>query len=114
MWGELDMVWKYLYAGIKDDKLPVNVKSTFELRQRLASLALPLPPKNNNGTIASRISGKTLNFPENQSNVLSMALQVKDELCLLSLKTKTDSYEISFASGKWQLGETTRIEGLIQ
>lgn len=37
-----------------------------------------------------------------------MALQVKDELCLLSLKTKTDSYEISFASGKWQLGKTTR------
>ncbi len=29
-------------------------------------------------------------------------------MCLLNLKTDTASFDFSFASGRWQLGETTR------
>ena len=45
MCGELDMVWKYLYPGIKDKELPADEKSSAEMKQRLASLALPIPAK---------------------------------------------------------------------
>ncbi|MGD0342319.1 MAG: serine hydrolase [Bacteroidales bacterium] len=108
MWGELNMAWKFLYPGIRDDKLPEDKKSSSELKQRLASLALPLPPKNSNEAIASKISGKTITCAENQRNIQSIALKFKDDLCLLNLKTGTGSFDISFASGRWQLGETTR------
>lgn len=108
MWDELDMAWKYLYPGIKDGKLPEDKKSSDELKQRLASLALPIPPKNSNEAIASKIMGKTITFSENQNNIRSMTLQFKDDLCLLNMKTDKGSYDISFASGKWQFGETAK------
>lgn len=107
MWGELDMVWKYLYPGIKDEKLPDDEKSVAEMKQRLASLALPLPVKNNNEEMIPKISGKTISLSENQRQIKSMTLNFSDELCLLNIKTDTASYDLSFGSGSWQPGETT-------
>ncbi len=107
IWGELDMVWKYLYPGIRDESLPEDEKSVAELKQRLASLALPIPPKVNNDAISSQISGKTISLAENQKQIKSMSIQFKDEMCMLNIKTDTVSYDLSFASGSWQLGETT-------
>jgi CubicO group peptidase (beta-lactamase class C family) len=107
MWGELDMVWKYLYPGIKDENLPENEKSVAELKQKLASLALPIPPKVSNEAMSSQISGKTISLAENQKQIKSMSIQFKDEMCMLNIKTDTASYDLSFTSGSWQLGETT-------
>jgi CubicO group peptidase (beta-lactamase class C family) len=108
MFGELDMVWKYLYPGIKDKTLPLDEKSSTELKQRLASLALPLPAKNSNDAITSEVSGKTFNFAQNDKHIQSISFQFKDDLCLLTLKTDTATFDFSFASGKWQQGETLR------
>lgn len=107
MWGELDMVWKYLYPGIKDEKLADNEKSVAEMKQRLASLALPVPPKRVNEEMSSKISGKTISLSENQKQIKAMTLQFKDELCLLNIKTDTASFDLSFSPGSWQIGETT-------
>jgi hypothetical protein len=107
MWGELDLVWKYLYPGISDEALPDDEKSVTELKQRLSSLALPVPAKINNEEMSSKISGKTINLEENQRQIQSISLQFNDDLCLLHLKTDTASYDLSFAAGRWQLGETT-------
>jgi len=106
MWSELDMVWKYLYPGIRDESLPLDKKSDAEMKQRLASLTLPVPAKSYNEEMRSKISGKTISLTENQRQIKSMTLQFKDELCLLNLKTDTASYDFSFASGSWQIGET--------
>jgi CubicO group peptidase (beta-lactamase class C family) len=106
MWGELDMVWKYLYPGIKDDKLPEDETSVTEMEQKLASLALPVPPKNINEEMSSRISDNIISLSENQRHIKSMTLQFKDELCLLNINTDTASYNLSFGAGNWQLGET--------
>jgi CubicO group peptidase (beta-lactamase class C family) len=106
MWGELDMVWKYLYPGISDSKLPEDKKSSDELKRRSATLTLPVPAKTENAKLSSNISGKTFSFTENQRKLQSITLQFRDELCLMSLKNDTGSFDISFGSGKWQFGET--------
>jgi CubicO group peptidase (beta-lactamase class C family) len=108
MWGELEMVWKYLYPGIKNKALPADEKSSTEMKQRLASLALPIPAKYNNDSIASLVSGKTFTFAANDKHIQSITLEFRDELWLLNLKTDTASFDFSFASGKWQFGETPR------
>ena len=108
MWGELDMVWKYLYPALQDQALPQDEKSLSELKLRLASLALPVPAKNRNDSIASIISGKTFTFAPNDKHIQSISLQFKDDLCLLNLKTDTASFDFSFASGRWQTGETAK------
>jgi CubicO group peptidase (beta-lactamase class C family) len=108
MWGELDMVWKYLYPGIHDKTLPLDEKSSTELKQRLANLAIPIPAKNSNDAIVPKVSGKTFTFAQNDKHIQSVSLQFKDDLCLLNLKTDTASFDFSFASGRWQSGETTK------
>jgi hypothetical protein len=108
MWGELDMVWKYLYPGIQDKKLPPDEDSSNELKRRLASLALAIPEKNSNDAVASVISGKTFTFSQNDRHIQSISLQFKDDMWLLNLKTDTASFDFSFASGRWQHGETTK------
>jgi CubicO group peptidase (beta-lactamase class C family) len=107
MWGELDMIWKYLYPGTADGKLPEDTKSAAELKQRLASLALPIPAKSENESMGLKISGKTFTFTENQRKLQSINLQFRDELCLMNLKNDAGSFDISFGSGKWQLNETS-------
>lgn len=108
MWDELNMVWKYLYPGIQDNALPRDEKSSTGLKQRLSSLALPIPAKNSNDAVTSKVSGKTFTFAQNDKHIQSISLQFKDDLCLLNLKTDTASFDFSFASGRWQPGETTK------
>jgi hypothetical protein len=102
------MVWKYLYPGILDKTLPPDEKSSNELKQRLVSLALPIPAKNSNNAVTSKVSGKTFTFTQNEKHIQSISLQFKDDLCLLNLKTDTASFDFSFASGRWQPGETAK------
>ena len=106
MWGELDMVWKYLYPGMMDEPLPADENKAAELKRRLASLSLPVPEKNSNEAISSLISGKTITLAENQRQIQSLSLQFNNDHCLLNMKTDTGEYDLAFASGKWQFGET--------
>jgi CubicO group peptidase (beta-lactamase class C family) len=108
MFGELDLVWKYLYPGIQDEALPLDEISSADLKGRLASLALPVPVKNSNDAITSVISGKTFIFAQNDKNIQSISFRFKDDLILLNMKTDTAFFEFSFASGRWQTGETTK------
>jgi hypothetical protein len=106
MWGELDMVWKYLYPGIKDNPLPANEKTVSELRKRLAGLTIPAPEKNINEEKSLQISGKIIEFSKNPRLIKSMAIKFDNNLCMLNLKTDTASYDLSFGAGEWFLEET--------
>jgi len=108
MWGELDMVWKYLYPGITHNALPPDKRSEEELKQRLASLSLPLPDKTANEALSSKLSGRLIIFPENQKKIESMSLGFSNDICHLKINTDTAAYEIDFAAGKWLYGETLR------
>jgi CubicO group peptidase (beta-lactamase class C family) len=106
MQNELNLVWKYLLPAFSEDKLPLDEKSSGQLKQKLSALALPLSAKTNQSSIATEISGKTFSFARNERDIQSVSLQFKDDLCLLNLKTSSGSYDISFASGRWLSGET--------
>jgi CubicO group peptidase (beta-lactamase class C family) len=107
MWGELAMVWKYLYPGIKDNPLPANEKTVSELRNRLAELTIPAPEKNINEEKSVQISGKTIDFSENPRSIKNMTVRFEDNLCKLNIATDTSAYDLSFGSGEWFLEETT-------
>jgi hypothetical protein len=108
MWGEIGMIWEFLYPGINDKALPADETSTNMLKQRLAALALPIPPKSENEKLVAKVSGKTFTFATNDRKIQSITFNFKDDLCLVNLKTDTASFDYSFASGKWQLGETAK------
>ena len=106
--GELNLVWKYLLPTIQKDKLPPNRNATMLLKQKLSALALPLYEKSDTGAIVKDISGKTFSLSPNEKNLQNISFQFSADVCRLSLKTDTATFQLFFGSGKWIPGETTK------
>ena len=107
MWGELGMVWEYIYPELHDEALPENKEVVAALKEKIATLSIPAPEKSTNEEMSSKISGKTISLTENQLGFQSISLQFSDDLCLMNLKANSGSYDISFGAGEWKFGETT-------
>jgi hypothetical protein len=108
MQGEINLVWSYLLPAMHNEKLPANKNIEATLKQRLSSLALPLPAKTEASPIEKNISGKTFSISSNENHGEGISLQFTNNICHLTLKTDTTVYQFAFGSGKWQLGETTK------
>jgi len=109
MQDEINMVWQHLFPAIKSEKLPVNTEKAGLLKEKLALLALPLPAKSSESALLSLINGKIFTFEQNDKRIESMSLQFNNEKCNLSLKMAANNYQLAFASGAWQSGETTKF-----
>lgn len=108
MWGEIGMIWEYLYPAMQDEALPLDEVASSDLKQRLANLAMPVPAKNSNERLASLISGKTISFAENDRKYKGLAIQFNNENCEVTLKTDTADFSFTFGPGKWNYGETEK------
>ncbi len=108
MQDEINLVWQYLLPAMKTDELPNDEAALARLKDKLKSLALPLAAKSTS-PLVEKISGKSFLFAANDKNYETMSFQFSDEHCQLTLKTRTNTYPLSFGSGKWQLGETTKL-----
>jgi hypothetical protein len=107
MQDELNLVWEYLLPSVKGDKLPEDVAHYSALKQKLASLAIPLAASGNSPDMVSRISGKPIVFEKNDRQIETLNMQFTDSICKVSMKIGLDNYNFSFGSGKWIPGETT-------
>jgi CubicO group peptidase (beta-lactamase class C family) len=109
MQNEINLIWDYLLPALKNDKLPENTAAATELKHRLSSLSLPLPEVKAVPALPTQISGKTFTFDPNAKNLKSMSLQFKDNVCQLSMKIDSASYDFSLGSGSWVSGSTAMI-----
>jgi hypothetical protein len=109
MQDEINLVWKYLLPAIKTEKLPENQALALTLKNRLSSLALPLPVSGNATEAAFRLSGKTFVLEPNDNHIGSMNFAFTDSVCKVSLVTDSSPHNLNFGSGKWMTGETTMI-----
>ena len=106
MQDELNIVWKHLLPAMQKEPLPPAPKEVAALRQRLSALALPLPAGMANESEEAALSGKAFSMEPNAGHISGMSFSFKDHLCLLSLKTDTATYQLSFGLGKWAEGQT--------
>jgi hypothetical protein len=53
------------------------------------------------------INGKTFGIAPNDKHIQTMSFDFKNNKCLLTVKTDTATYNLSFGAGKWEKGETT-------
>ncbi|MCW3091120.1 MAG: serine hydrolase [Ferruginibacter sp.] len=107
MQEEINLVWEYLLPAMHDGKLPRNDIAAAKLRQKIASLALQLPVKNNRLT-ASRITNKTFLLEQNDQHLKGYSFNIKDNICELTVHTDTATYKLNFGASKWQMGQTTK------
>ncbi len=103
---ELNLIWKYLLPSIKGDKLPENSALEATLKQKLSSLALPVPAAGYASPIIAQLSGKTFVMDPNDKHIETINLQFTDAACNVSLVIDSKGYNFLLGSGKWITGET--------
>jgi hypothetical protein len=106
MQEEINLVWEHLLPAIHENKLPVS-KSTAELKQKLSSLALPIPAKATS-SLATKVSGKVFLIEPNEKGIQSISFNFHNDICDVNMQTDTANYNLAFGSGMWQSGETTK------
>ena len=109
MQGEINLIWKYLLPAFQDKKLPTNSKLLASLKEKTASLALPIAFKNIHSTLESSISGKNYGMIAGEKSFQGANVEFKNDVCILSLKTDSTTHKIPFGFGRWELSETTKF-----
>ena len=109
MQGEINLIWKYLLPAFQDKKLPANSKLLASLKEKTASLALPIAFKNIHSTLESSISGKNYGMIAGEKSFQGASVELKNNVCILSLKTDSTTHKIPFGFGRWELSETTKF-----
>ncbi|WP_206106553.1 serine hydrolase domain-containing protein [Ilyomonas limi] len=107
MQGELNLIWNILLPAMHKGKLPADKEADAVLQQKLASLALPVPENHLTSATLKNINGKTFNIMPNDKHIQTLSFDFKNNKCLLTVKTDTATYNLSFGAGKWEKGETT-------
>ena len=109
MQDEINLVWNHLLPAIQKNKLPAKAKAANLLRQRLATLSLPLSSKTLAPALTKTISGKRFSLSPNDQYLSSLSLDFQPGSCAFGLFSQKDSFTFSFGSGKWIQGETKRL-----
>ncbi|MEA5425767.1 ChbG/HpnK family deacetylase [Arcicella lustrica] len=109
MQGEFNLLWRYLLPAIKDQKLPANPAMLAKLKEKSASLALPIPNKNVSSGIESKVSGKTFGMVTGDRSFENIKFDFNNGVCKVSFKTDSATHQIPFGAGKWELSETTKF-----
>jgi len=108
MQDEINLVWKYLLPSMHKEKLAADEDVAIALKQKLSSLALPLPAKTDNPPFTAGISGKTFLLESNESQIKNISFRFMENLCELTLITDTASFNLSFGCGAWHNSQTTK------
>ena len=109
MQEELNLVWKYLLPAFKTNKLPADVATSARLKQKIESLAL-LPPQKNNQSATTTINGKTFTASSNVLHLQNISFDFSNDVCNVKFQTDTASYQIAFGEGNWKSAETNMPE----
>ncbi len=85
MQAEISMVWTYLLPAIHNNKLPPSSKNLSTLKQKLSSLALPVPPKSTESAALQNISGKAFEIEPNEKHITDLSFLSKGDSCVVTL-----------------------------
>ncbi|MEP7323208.1 MAG: ChbG/HpnK family deacetylase [Saprospiraceae bacterium] len=109
MQGELNLIWDQLYTAIKPAKLKADPSKQLLLKQKLASMALPVPENTNTTSIESSLQGNTFGVTTSGQNLQSVSINFNPDQSTLNLSYDSIKYSIPFGKGKWILSETSKL-----
>jgi CubicO group peptidase (beta-lactamase class C family) len=102
----LDNVWNHILPAVKGNNLPESKKEQSDLKQKLATLALPQPEGKPASTLVSKVNGKNFSISENSLNVSQFALAFANDSCTVTIKDEKGVHKIVSGIGKWKEGTT--------
>ena len=107
MQEEINLVWQYLLPAMHKEKLPADKEAATVLKEKIKTLSLPLPPKNNTA-MAYAVMEKTYTITANDKHLQKISFSFKNDVCHVALKTDTATYQLGFDYGKWLQDATNK------
>ena len=103
--GVMKMLWAKLLPELRAAALPENPAALASLRQRLASLVLPLPAGAATSPQAAKISGRKFTFEKNDATLESTSLDIAtDGTATLRARIFGHDEAIAVGNGAWTKG----------
>lgn len=106
MQDEINLVWDHLLPAIQDGPLPEDKESLALLKERLATLALPVPADRPDSPVTSHISGKKFLPADSTNDTGYFNALFTGDTCLLSMEMNGQEYKIPSGRGKWVTSKT--------
>ena len=106
MQEEINLVWKYILPGLQDEALSEDAAASLQLKEKLASLALPLPANASAPSLQKILKGKTFKLQSNEKNIQSISFKFDNDVCYATI-TDTAAHTFAFGAGKWMRSTTT-------
>jgi hypothetical protein len=102
----LDKVWRHLMPAMQPEALPADSHAYGKLRDKLASLSLPVAQGQPSSPLAEKYSGKVYNLGDNELQLESVALEFGDGQSKLVMRDKRGEYSIQIGYAEWQTGNS--------
>ena len=105
---EMDLVWEYLLPAIKSgNKLSDDTEAYNGLQKKISSLSIaPSPAKSVTSSMATRISGKSIVFGENNFGIKEMVFSFNGDNCLVTYKKDSGTQSIKAGLDSWSYSNT--------
>lgn len=105
MGGIMKMLWTKLLPELRAAPLPENPEAQAALRQRLASLTLPVTAGAATSPLAGRIAGRTFVFEANDAALESLALEIgADGGVTFKARQFGQDHAAAIGQGRWVKG----------
>lgn len=110
MQAVLDKVWEHLLPAMGPEALPANPRAEGELRDKLASLSLPLAEGQPSSSLAAEWSGKTFECEPNDLKIERVTVTFGDEGSTIVVHDECGEHPGQAGFGTWLKG-TTDLRG---
>ncbi|GAB3267155.1 hypothetical protein GCM10027347_35660 [Larkinella harenae] len=104
MQGILDEVWKHILPAVQSEG--ATAQATGPLKQKLASLVLPMPTGQIMSPTSTRVSGKSYQIAENTLAIKKVSLVFQKDACVCTLQDDKGEHRVTCGLGSWKTGDT--------
>jgi hypothetical protein len=101
MQSVMNLVWDKLLPAMKPNRLPENAVARQKLEAKLGDLLVKLPSGQPTMPIASRVSGKWFEFPENDRGIKAVSFDFNSSSPVLIVRTAGGEIRTPLGIGSW-------------
>ena len=112
MQAVMNLVWNKLLPAMKPNRLPDNAADRRKLEAKLASLVVKAQPGESNSSLATKISGKWFEFPENDRGIRAISFDFNSPNPVLTVRTGSGELRNTLGVGSWSKSQNAFANGM--